>query len=116
MNDALDHGEHMRDETVTMSRDEYEAAMRAAKVEALREAREGEALSPCVCYGADGVIDQKCPACVRADEEAVKAYPDPDIPVMWEHVEGNRDAFITGWSAALRAIHESRADELEGEG
>lgn len=26
MNDALDHGEHMRAETVTMSRDEYEAA------------------------------------------------------------------------------------------
>lgn len=37
MNDALDHGEHMRAETVTMSRDEYEAAIRAAKVEVLRE-------------------------------------------------------------------------------
>lgn len=31
MNDALDHGARMRSETVTMSRDEYEVAIRVAR-------------------------------------------------------------------------------------
>lgn len=72
MNDALDHGEHMRSETVTMSRDEYEAAIRAAKVEAWQEGHdagwnEREDFAMCGSWPRD-VCDSTVENPYRADE------------------------------------------------